>query len=137
MLADDISRVLPELRREAELTMLDTLAFGAMGTTTDPDGFEVDGFVADFTSPGKVAGGSIGNDQGIRTTMVGGSERPVITGGIHIPADSTAVVPTGTLVKVTTLGPDSPAHLLNRLYRIEGESTKSYQTARRFDVVEV
>jgi hypothetical protein len=119
--------------------MLDTLAFGRLGTGTDPDsGLEVSGvFLPTFTTPGKVAGGSVGNDQGVRTVTVGGTERPVITGGIHIPADRPEVVPAGTLVRVTALGPASPAHMLGRTYRIEGESTKSYQTARRFDVVEV
>lgn len=124
-------------RVAAARQMLDTLAFGSMTKAPNADGFEVDTFVATFTTPGKVAGGSIGNDQGVRTVTVGGTERPVISGGIHIPADRPEVVTPGTFVKVTVLGPGSPSHLLNRLYRIEGESTKSYQTARRFDVVEV
>ena len=68
---------------------------------------------------------------------VGGSERPVIDGGIHIPADRPETIPAGKLVKVVELGPRSPAHMLGRVYRIEGESETSYQTARRFDVVRV
>lgn len=118
--------------------MRDTLAFGSMTKTTNADGFEVDTFTATFSGiPGKVAGGSIGNDQGVRMVTVGGTERPVISGGVHIPAGRTEAITTGMIVKVTALGPESPAHMLNRLYRIEGESTKSHQTARRFDVVQL
>ena len=125
-------------RQAAARLMADTLAFGRVTMAPNPDtGFEEETFVADFTTPGKVAGPSRGGDQTVRTVTVGGTERPVIEGGVHIPADRPETVTAGTLVKVTALGPLSPAHLLNRVYRVEGESTKSYQTARRFDVVEV
>lgn len=139
MLAEDIAAALPELRREAESTMQDTLAFGTMirGGQSDETGLEEPTFAAAFTTRGKVTGGSVGNDQAVRMVTVGGTERPVISGGVHIPADRRETVPNGMYAKVTALGPSSPAHLLNRVYRVEGESTKSHQTARRFDVVEL
>lgn len=125
-------------RAAAERLMLDTLAFGSNQMAPNPDtDMEEETFVATFTTPGKVAGTSADSDQTVRMVTVGGTERPVISGGIHIPADRPETVPTGMLVKVIELGPASPAHMLNRVYRVEGESTKSYQTARRFDVVEV
>lgn len=140
MLQDAISSALPDLRAQAASTMLDTLAFGTIvrGAQDPTTGLEADVFVATFTTKGKIAGASQGGaDLAVRMVDIGGVQRPVITGGVHIPFDRTNAVPSGMLVKVMTLGPRSPHHLLGRLYRIEGESVKSYETARRFDVVEV
>lgn len=138
-LRDAIEGELSYFRAEAESLMSDTLAFGTMvrGGQGDETGLEEPTFVAAFTTPGKVTGGSRGNDQAVRMVTIGGTERPVIAGGVHIPADRRETVPNGMYAKVTALGPSSPAHLLNRVYRVEGESTKSHQTARRFDVVEL
>lgn len=124
-------------RVAAQARMRDTLAFGAVERgPQNADGEEGDVFVAAFTAPGKVSGRGRG-DLTVRTVTVGGVERPVIDGGVHMPAERTEAVPFGTVVRVQELGPESPAHLLGRLYRVVGESVKSDQTARRFDVVEV
>jgi len=131
------SGYLDGFRADAETQMEDTLAFGTMTRGgLDADGLETETFAASFTTPGKVTGRS-GADLTIRTVEIGGVERPVISGGIHIPADRPELVPAGMFVRVEAIGPDSPAHLLGRVYKIDGESVKSYQTARRFDVVEV
>lgn len=136
--ADRAAAMLARGRAMANELMLDELTFGHMAPGDDPDtGLEVDTFTADWTSPGQVTGGSRGADQVVRTVTIGGVERSVIAGGLKIPADRPETVKAGVYVKVTGLAPMSPTHLLGRLYRIEGESTTSHETARRFDVVEV
>lgn len=144
-LHDDIARELPGLRRQAESLM--TLTLNAYspdpdGTTT-VDGYEVLAFNDEDPTPGKVQGGSqAGKDTAIRYIDIGGVERPVLVGGLHIPIS--AAVPVageqrgiGWEYQVATAGPmDDPA-LLGRRYLVVGVPAKSHATARRLDVVEL
>lgn len=138
-LADDVARELSFLRAQAASMMQDRLEFGTFtkGGQDADSGLEEPTFTAAFSTPGKIKGSPTGAVQNVRMVEVGGTERPVIDGGVHIPADRAEVVRYGMFVRVVKVGPRSPRHLLGRVYRIEGESVTSNQTARRFDVVEV
>jgi len=141
----DIARELPELRRQAESLMTLTLAaYSPTGNfTTDPDGYEVPEYTPEGSTFGKVQGTS-NKDTPTRYVTIGGVERPVIEGGLHIPVS--APVPTageqrgladGPWEYVVTATGDADPALLGRRYMVVGVPAKSYATARRLDVVEV
>lgn len=127
-------------RRAAEALMLDT--FTAYSPTddveTDEDGYEVPYYKPEGTTKGKVAGDS-GRDTDARTVTIGGSERQVVEGGLHIPL--AAPVPTvgeyghGWEYVLTTLGPMTDPSLLNSRWLVLDSPAKSYATARRLNVV--
>jgi hypothetical protein len=141
-LNDDVARALPEMRRQAESMMTLTLAaYSPNGTTKDGDGYDVPQFNPEGQTFGKVqAGAQAGGDTPTRYVKIGGVERPVLSGGLHIPI--AAKVPVASEQRghaweyvVTALGPlDDPA-LLGRRYLVVGVPAKSYATARRLDVV--
>ncbi len=137
MLADDIAWALPEFQRHAASMFRDTFAaYSPGGTTTDADGFEVPAFTAEGTTPGKVSGRSRDADTDARYVDVGGVDRPVVEGGVHIPIS--ALVPQiGWEYVLTAAGPLTNTAMIGRRYRVVDVPLKSYQSALRLDVVEV
>ncbi|WP_418060805.1 DUF6093 family protein [Pimelobacter simplex] len=144
---EDITAALPELRRQAESMMTLTLAaYSPTGLVPGPGGYEVPGFNPEGQTFGKVqAGAQAGGDTPTRYIKIGGTDRPVLAGGLHIPI--TAKIPTPGEERgqvggaweylVTAVGPfDDPA-LLGRRYLVVGVPAKSYATARRLDVIEL
>jgi hypothetical protein len=138
MLADAIGRALPELRAAAESLMQDTFTIYAPGEWETVDGIEEQVPRVLGTTPGKAQGlgGLRGTDPQTRTVTIGGVERPVINGGLHIPID--ALVPErGWEYQLTELGPNTDPALLGRVWSVVEVPAKSYATARRLDVVEI
>lgn len=137
-----IEHALPELRLEAEARMQDMFVpYSPSGiTTTDADGFEIPGYTTGTPTPGRIAGTSAASrDTNARTVTVGGSERPVLEGGLHIPIS--AAVPAvgeygfGWEYLCTAVGPLSDPSLLNSRWLVVDAPAKSQATARRLDVV--
>lgn len=137
-----IEAELPFLRSEAESLMQDTFtAYSPTGaTTTDANGFEVPAYANQGDTPGKIAGPSMqSRDTNARTVTVGGMDRPVVEGGLHIPVS--AAVPkvgeygTGWEYVLVDLGPMTDPSLLNSRWLVVDAPAKSYATARRLDVV--
>lgn len=118
--------------------MSDTFdAFSPGGTTTGPGGFEVGGFTAEGETPGRVSGRSrAGGDTSTRTVTIGGVERPVMEGGLHIPLDA-PLPKIGWEYVCTAVGSASDPSLVGRRWRVVDVPAKSFATARRLDVVEV
>lgn len=149
MLGNDIRAALPELQAHAESMMTLTFtAYSPNGTTTDADGYEVQQYVDEGQTPGKVQGGSqAGKDTQTRYVNVGGTERPVLEGGLHIPLDRFLF--DGLLIvageqrgigwefEVYSIGPADDPALLGRRYLVVEVPAKSFATARRLSVVEV
>jgi hypothetical protein len=135
MLADAIRAALPELRREAEATMQDTFTAYAYAWTKI-DGLEEQTWTPQGTTRGKVSGRSRQGDTNTRTEDVGGVERPVVDGGLHIPLDA-PVPERGWEYVCDAVGPASDPSLVGRRWRVVDVPAKSFATARRLDVVEV
>lgn len=131
-----ISAELPFLRAEAESLMLDDFTAYAF-TTAKVDGLDEQTWVEQDVTRGKVAGRSRqGGDTNTRTVTVGGQQRLVVEGGLHIPLD--AELPAiGWEYVCTAVGPSTDPALLGRRWRVVDVPAKSYATARRLDVVEV
>lgn len=132
---------------EAEMTLILT-AYSPNGTTPDADGYEVQQYADEGSTPGKVqAGSQAGSDTATRYVGVGGTERPVMAGGLHIPVgmfllDGLLIVAgeqrgIGWEFEVSSIGPNDDPALLGRRYLVVGVPAKSHMTARRLDVVEV
>lgn len=135
MLADAIRAALPELRAQADSLMLDTFTAYAF-ETIEVDGLDEQAWVEQYTTPGKVSGRSRDSDTNTRTVTVGGVERPVVDGGLHIPLD--APLPAiGWEYVCGAVGPASDPALVGRRWRVVDVPVKSFATARRLDVVEV
>ena len=132
MLADDVSAALPRLREQAVTLMLDTFTAYAL-TWATVDGIEQQTRTSQGSTRGKV---SREGDPNTRTVTVGGAERPVVEGGLHIPLD--APVPAiGWEYECTAVGAASDPSLVGRVWRVVDVPAKSHATARRLDVVEV
>lgn len=100
------------------------------------DGLDEQIWVEHYETPGRVAGRSREGDTNTRTATVGGVERPVVEGGLHIPLG--AELPTiGWEFICTAVGASSDPTLLGRRWRVVDVPAKSFSTARRLDVVEV
>ena len=124
-------------------------AYSPNGTTPDADGYEVQDYIDEGWTPGKVQGGSqSGKDTPTRYVSVGGVERPVIQGGLHIPLDrfifdhSLLIVAgeqrgLGWEFEVTETGRYDDPGLLGRRYLVVEVPSKSFATARRLSVVEL
>lgn len=112
-------------------------------TDPDADGYEVLGYSDEGPTFGRVqSAGQSGSDTPTRLISIGGVERPVLSGGLHIPVSAT--IPTageqrgvGWEYVVTAIGPADDPALLGRRYLVVGVPAKSHATARRLDVVEV
>lgn len=134
-----IEAELPFLRAEAEATFLDDFTAFSLAWTT-VDGLKEQGWVQQDVTRGKVQSriGGLGaaGDTRTRTIEVGGVERRVVEGGLHIPLDA-AFPAIGWEYVCTAVGPLSDPALLGRRWRVVDVPAKSYATARRLDVVEV
>ena len=136
MLADDIARVLPELRREAEARMLDTAEIRRKtgNMTQDPDtGSETPEYAAAFTTACRV---SAGRGLAVRDAEVGGRTIAEATRELHIPVDSPEVLPDDIAV-ITAVHATSDPTLLNATLTFAGAAPGSQTTARRLQVDEV
>lgn len=120
--------------------MLDTFtAYAPAGTTKDADGMEVQGYAVQGTTVGKIQGRSRDSNTNARTESVGGVDRPVVEGGLHIPVDAPAPVSgargTGWEYVLTTPGTSTPPELVGSRWLVVDSPAKSHMTARRLDVV--
>lgn len=123
------------MRARAETLMGDTFtAYAASWTTVD--GLETVSWTAQYVTPGKIGGTSVDSDTAVRTVTVGGVEREVLRGALHIPM-STGLPEIDWEFVCTAVGASSDASLLGRRWRVVDVPAKSYATARRLDVVEV
>lgn len=118
-------------------------AYSPNGVTTDADGFEIPAYTDEGSTPGKVQAGSLsGDDAATRYIRVGDVERPVLSGGLHIPIGSPVPVAgeqrgIGWEFVVTAVGASDDPALLGRRYLVVGVPAKSHATARRLDVAEI
>lgn len=113
-----------------------TLAwYSPTGGVTVVDRMEVPEFADEGETPGKVQG-TIRSDTTTRMVRVGGTERPVLEAGVHIPL-SAPVPGVNWECVVTRVERYDDQALLDRCYRVVEVPAKSYATARRLDVVEV
>ena len=116
--------------------MVDTFTAFSFGSSV-VDGLDVLDWVDEGSTVGKVAGPSMqSRDTNTRTVTVGGVERQVVEGGLHIPLSAPLPV-IGWEYACIAVGPDSDPALLDRRWRVVDVPAKSYATARRLDVVEV
>lgn len=133
--AATIASAVEELRDYSEATFTDTFTAYAY-TWTEVDGLQEQTWVEQYATPGKVAGRSRQGDTNTRTEEVGGVQRPVIEGGLHIPLD--APLPAiGWELVCDAVGPSSDPSLVGRRWRVIDVPAKSFATARRLDIVEV
>ena len=123
------------MRSRAESLMTLTLAWYSPSAPTTVDGMKVPGFASEGATPGKVQS-AIGPDTQTRWVKVGGTERPVLAGALHIPVGEVPALRPDWECVVTDTGDADPA-LLGRRFRVVGVPAKSYATARRLDVVEL
>lgn len=100
------------------------------------DGLEKETWVDQYETSGRVSGRSREGDTNTRTVTVGGVERPVVEGGLHIPL-SVPLPAIGWEFECVAVGPHSDASLVGRRWRVVDVPAKSFATARRLDVVEV
>ena len=131
-----IAAELPFLQAEAEARM--TESFDAYAPTPGTeDGLEVTTWGApQYRTPGRVSGRSREGDTTTRTVTVGGVERPVVEGGLHIPL-AAGLPAAGWEFECVAVGEVSDPALLGRRWRVVDVPVKSQATARRLDVVEV
>lgn len=115
--------------------MLDTFTAYAY-TWATVDGMQQQTWVQQYVTVGKVAGRSRESDTNTRTVSVGGTDRPVVEGGLHIPIAATRPA-IGWEYVCTAVGTNSDPSLLSRRWRVIDVPAKSHATARRLDVVEV
>lgn len=106
-------------------------------TWTTVDGLDEQTWVEQGETPGKipnkVASGSDASNA--RTVSVGGVERTVIEGGLHLPWDAEPQV--GMEYVLTELGPTTHPSMLNKRYRVVETHPTSRMTAWRLDVCDV
>lgn len=128
------------LREVAESTYEDTFTAYVPGEPAkDPDGMETPTYIAAGTTVGKIQGPSRDSDVNARTISIGGIERDLLVGGLHIPAGAPAPtagdIGTGWEYELTTAGRMTPADLQGSRWLVVDSPAKSYMTARRLDVV--
>lgn len=117
-------------------------AYSPNGTTTDGNGYQVLNFSSQGTTVGKIQGTQAGKDTPTRYLRIGGVNRPVLEGALHLSFGATLPIAgeqrgTGWEYVVTAIGPNDDDALLGRRYLVVGVPAKSKATARRLDVVEV
>ena len=132
-LNDHVLAELPRFRAEAEGLMGDTFAAYSEGFVV-VDGLEEPGWTLQYETRGRVVGQSRNADAESRTVTVGGVEREVLQGGLHIPL-SAALPAIGWVFVCTAVGAGSDPALVGRKWRVQDVPTKSYATARRLDVI--
>lgn len=141
-----IEAELPFLRREAEAMMTLTLTAYSPdpeATTTDANGYEIPAYNDEGTTPGRITGGSSSTkDSATRYLNIGGVERPVLSGGLHLPIGSPIPVASEQRgqaweYEVSGLGTvDNPA-LMGRRFMVVSLSLVAQATALRLDVIEL
>lgn len=139
----DVTYVVDEGRAAAESRMTDLFEVYSPdpeSTTTDGEGFEVPGYADEQETYGRIAGPSAqSRDTNARTVTIGGMEREVVSGGLHIPisADAPAMgeYRTGWEYVLVEVGPSTDPSLLNSRWLVVDSPAKSQATARRLDVV--
>ena len=133
-------------RTAAEALLVDTFAAYAPGAkiTDTGTGLKKRGYALQYSTPGKTTGRPRAlESKDTRTTyvLIGGTKRPVIHGGLHIPMS--AVLPiagdfgVGWEYLCTAIAPGSDPNALGQRYLVWGVSVRTYQTARRLDVVKL
>ncbi len=130
-----VEATLHAARQAAEALMADTFTAYSYGWGT-VDGLREQTWTTQGETRGKVSGRSRGGDTNTRTVTVGGVERPVMEGGLHLPL-SAPLPKVGWEYQCTAVGPASDPSLLGRRWRVVDVPAKSHATARRLDVVEV
>lgn len=130
----------------ARAQMVDTFTpYSPNGNTLDADGFQVPAFLAQAATPGKIQSrtGGLGaaGDASTRFVTIGGVERPVLEGGLHLPIDAPLPVAgaqgVGWEYECTAIGADSDPAMLGRRWLVVSVPVKTLATARRIDVAEV
>jgi hypothetical protein len=116
--------------------MTDTFTAYA-STWTTVNGLQEQTWTSQGSTPGRISGRGRGrHDTNTRVVTIGGEDRVVMDGGLHIPLD--APVPSiGWEYLCTDVGGSSDQSLLGRRWRVVDVPAKSAATARRLDVVEV
>lgn len=128
-----IGEVLPELRREAEARMQDTIRFVIETKAYNPETDTTTTVVnVLFTTKCRVKVGSLGP----RAVEVGGRTAAIVTREVSIPVNS-AEVPTNAVGVITAVGPLTDPTLLGARLVIAGPMPGSQTTARRLQVSEV
>lgn len=123
------------MRARAESMFTDTFTAYAY-EWTEVDGLQEQVWVSQGTTPGKIPNKVSGADaSNARTVSVGGVERLVIAGGLHLPWSASPVVDQEYVL--TTLGPNTHPSMLNKRYRVVETHATSAMTAWRLDVVDV
>jgi hypothetical protein len=131
-LLGDILAVLPELRAAAESLMVDTCRITSAGeVVTDPDTGDVT-TTRETVYEGKCKVQS--KDSAVSNPEAGGASFTVVSRQIHIPANAAEILD-GYEVEIT-------ASLLNsftvgKVYRVEGFTPDSFDTAYRIPVKEM
>lgn len=105
-------------------------------TLATVDGLEEETWVAQYVTKGRVSGRSRGADPNTRLVEIGGVQRPVVEGGLHIPL-AAGLPALGWRYRCTAVGPNSDLSLVGRMWQVVDVPAKSFATARRLDVVEV
>lgn len=130
MLADDIARVLPELRLQAEARMTSrATVHRAGGTTTDDDGFEVPGWSTVLPDSPFRLGGSSGAGTS-RTVTIGGTEVEIAVRVGHFPHGTTGLRD-GDIIEVTA------GESAGQWLRVVEATGADQQTALRVPVYEI
>lgn len=130
-------------RALAEELMVDTFVAYAPGAeVTKANGLKGVGYAAQYTTPGKASGrprALVSKDTTSRYVMVGQTKRPLIAGGLAIPMSKTIPVAGdfgfGWEFECTAVHEDSDPNLVGMRYLVVSVSARTYQTARRLDVV--
>jgi hypothetical protein len=131
-LAADVLRILPELRAQAEALMVDECRITAPGeTVTDPDTGEVTN-ERTVVYEGRC---KVQSREGAATNPEAGEHSfTVVSRQVHIPVNA-ADVRDGFEVEIT--GSLLNAFTVGKVYRIEGWTPDSFDTAFRLPVVEI
>lgn len=138
MLAAAIAATLPALRREAESLMQDTFAAYSTDTelVTNPDtGMEEEVHLPAGETRGKIQGRSQETVTQVETFTVGGVERTVVKGGLHIPY-SAPLPSRGWVYQCTAVGDPINDFRIGRRWLVVNVPLDD-ATARRLDVVEL
>lgn len=123
-------------RAAAEALMLDEFTALVYTDTTDADDLEVKDWEPQGDPvPGKFPSKVNGQPQNTRMVNVGGVDRPVIEGGLHLPWSASPEP--GMRYRCTAVGPDTHPSALNRTVHVVEAPISSDMTAWRLDVVEV
>ncbi len=126
-------------RADVESAMTVTLTAYAYEWVTDDD-LEIQSWIDQGSSKGKVGGVGKG-DTAAQVVTIGGVEREIERGGLHLPLSKFTNSTDGLLIKplrwkfaVTAVGALDDLGLLGRHYLVVNVPAKSHATARRLDV---